>query len=61
MVVVLDVRACQSAWLLDFAVEPWRWGIVRLSPTDGTSLGRSIKFILSVSAIFRKKRRESEV
>nr|DAS35015.1 MAG TPA: hypothetical protein [Caudoviricetes sp.] len=40
MVVVHDVRACQSAWLLDFAVEPWRWGIVRLSPTDGTTLGR---------------------
>nr|DAN47403.1 MAG TPA: hypothetical protein [Caudoviricetes sp.] len=25
--------------MLGFVVEPRRWGIVRLSPTDGTTLG----------------------
>nr|DAP30662.1 MAG TPA: hypothetical protein [Caudoviricetes sp.] len=34
---------------------------MRLSPTDGTTLGEYIKSLLSVLSISIKKRRESEV
>nr|DAW36368.1 MAG TPA: hypothetical protein [Caudoviricetes sp.] len=36
--------------MLGFVTEPRRWGIVRLPPTDGTTLGEHIKSLLSVSS-----------